>query len=71
MEEKPFITLLKYAAIGGNILFVFWIFFNAMDEGFRGTLPEKLSGIGLIGLLILNCTLLLLKSNLKSLKNQN
>ncbi|BAU53301.1 hypothetical protein [Mucilaginibacter gotjawali] len=62
METKPLITLLRYAAVCGNIVFVLWILFNAMDEGFRGTLPEKLSAIGLIGLLAVNSLLLLKKS---------
>ncbi|WP_295672336.1 hypothetical protein [uncultured Mucilaginibacter sp.] len=70
METKPIITLIKYAAIGGNVLFVLWILFNAMDEGFRGTLPEKLSAVGLIGLLSVNSILLLMKSSQKQLKNQ-
>jgi len=69
METKPLITFLRYAAICGNILFVLWIMFNAMDEGFGGTLPEKLSAIGLIGLLIVNCILLLMKTSQKQLKN--
>lgn len=70
METKPIITLLRYAAIGGNILFILWILFNAMDEGFRGTMQEKLSAIGLIGLLTVNCTLLLTKPSQKQLKSQ-
>lgn len=70
METKPLITLLRSAAICGNILFVLWILFNAMDEGFRGTLPEKLSAIGLIGLLSVNCVLLLMKPLQKQLKSQ-
>jgi hypothetical protein len=70
METKPLITLLRYAAICGNILFVLWILFNAMDEGFRGTLPEKLSAIGMIGLLTVNCFLLLRKPSQKKLNSQ-
>ena len=69
METKPIITLIKYAAIAGNVLFVLWILFNAMDEGFQGTLPEKLSAIGLIGLLSVNCILLLMKPSKKQLTN--
>ncbi|HWZ03479.1 MAG TPA: hypothetical protein VNX40_07670 [Mucilaginibacter sp.] len=62
METKQLITLIRYAAICGNILFVLWILFNAMDEGFQGTAPEKFSAIGLIGLLSVNSILLLKKS---------
>ncbi|MDR3695831.1 hypothetical protein [Mucilaginibacter sp.] len=69
METKPLITLLRYAAIGGNILFILWILFNAMDEGFQGTLPEKLSAIGLIGLLSVNSILLLRKASQKTVNN--
>ena len=59
MEMDKLKTLLRYAALAGNILFVLWIAFNAMDEGFKGTLIQKLSGLGLICLLILNCILLI------------
>jgi cytochrome c biogenesis factor len=50
---------LRTLAIVGNVLFVLWILFIAMDEDFKGTLPEQLSGIGLTGLLIVNSTLFL------------
>jgi len=69
METKSLITLLRYAAVCGNILFVLWILFNAMDEGFRGTMPEKLSAIGLIGLLSVNSLLLLRKVSQKTVNN--
>ncbi len=59
MQNKNLIFFLRYAAIAGNMLFVLWVSFNAMDEGFQGNLVEKLSGAGLIGLLALNCYLLL------------
>jgi hypothetical protein len=55
------ISLLRYAAIAGNIFFILWVSFNAMDEGFKGTLPEKISYVVLMGLLITNCFLLLTK----------
>ena len=70
MKNNDFMLLLKYAAITGNILFVLWIAFNAMDEGFRGTLYEKLSGIGMICLLILNCILLISKSQKQAFTQQ-
>ena len=59
METKKLSLLLRYAALAGNILFVLWIAFNAMDEGFKGTLIQKLSGLVLICLLILNSILLI------------
>ena len=62
MNTKKLIYLLKYAAIFGNIIFVLWISFNAMDEGFNGTLIEKLSAIGLIFLLVINSYLIIKNS---------
>lgn len=53
------IKLLKWTAIAGNILFMLWVSYNAMHERFQGPLWEKLSYVGLMGLLIINCILLL------------
>lgn len=64
MLSTSFINTLRYAAVGGNILFILWVLFNAMDEGFQGTLPEKFSMVGLILLLTLN-SLFLLNKNLR------
>jgi len=61
MNNKQLIDLLRYAAIAGNILFILWISFSAMDEGFRGALIEKVSGITLIMLLATNSFFLLRK----------
>ena len=55
------ISLLRYAAIAGNIFFILWVSFNAMDEGFKGTLPEKISYFVLMALLITNCFHLITK----------
>ena len=52
---------LKIAAVTGNILFMLWITYNGINESFSGTLPEKVSYIGLMILLILNSYLLLRK----------
>lgn len=54
-EIKNTLTVL---AIAGNIIFVLWILRNGINEGFAGTLPEKLSYIGLMGLLAVNSILL-------------
>jgi hypothetical protein len=59
MKKSPIISLLRYLAIAGNIVFVLWIAFNAMDEGFKGTLVEKASAIALTGLLAANSFLLI------------
>lgn len=50
--------LLRYTAIFGDVLFILWVSFNAIDEGFTGTLYQKVSYIGLVFLLILNIGLL-------------
>jgi type IV secretory pathway TrbL component len=57
-EIKKIITLL---VVLGNLLFMLWITYNGINEGFAGTLPEKVSYIGLMGLLIFN-TILILRS---------
>ncbi|MEJ2195003.1 MAG: hypothetical protein P8X73_09130 [Ignavibacteriaceae bacterium] len=49
---------LHFIAISGNIIFVFWILMNGINEGFEGTLPEIFSFIGLIVLLLLKAFLL-------------
>ncbi len=48
----------RYVAVVGNVIFILWITFNAIDSGFRGTIYEKISGIGLIFLLTLNILLI-------------
>lgn len=53
--------IFKYLTITGNILFILWVTFNGIDEGFRGTLFQKVSYIGLVILLVLNISLLLRK----------
>lgn len=58
MWSKELVSSLKYIAIGGNILFILWILFNGMEEGFRGTVFEKISYVALIGLLAINSVLL-------------
>jgi len=58
-EIKKILTLF---AVCGNILFVLWIFYNGVNEGFEGTIIEKISYISLMGLLTLNGVLLVLKS---------
>jgi hypothetical protein len=53
---------LVWLAVAGNVLFVAWVAYNAIDSGFRGTLPEVVSGIGLAALLVLDTVLLLRRS---------
>ncbi|MBS1521170.1 MAG: hypothetical protein JST50_09245 [Bacteroidetes bacterium] len=66
MHNKQFITLLRFAAISGNILFALWVTFNGLKEHFSGTIYEKLSYIGLVGLLSINSFLILSKSTTKT-----
>ena len=51
--------LLSLAAISGNILFMLWITLNGLKEHFQGTIYEKLSYVGLMGLLSLNTILII------------
>jgi len=54
-------TLFKYLAIAGNVLFILWVTYNGIDEGFSGTLVQKVSYAGLVVLLALNTVLILRK----------
>lgn len=65
MLNKQFIALLRFAAISGNILFVLWVTLNGLKEGFHGTIYQKLSYIGLVGLLSVNSFLILNRSTAK------
>lgn len=50
--------LLRYVAIAGNALFILWITYNGINEGFAGTIYQKLSYVLLIFLFILNIALI-------------
>ena len=52
---KPLITI----AIVGNVLFILWMTWNGIDEGFAGTSMQVTSYLGLTLLLILNSALLM------------
>jgi hypothetical protein len=52
-------TWLKYAAIAGDVVFVLWITYNGMNEGWSGTPVQIASYVGLVVLLALNAVLLL------------
>jgi hypothetical protein len=60
MDKKLVFRLFCYAAILGNIIIVLWILYNAIDEGFHGTIYQTVSAIGLILLLTLETALLAL-----------
>jgi len=61
MQNQKLVTFLKYAALTGNFIIILWATLNAVKEGFSGTLPEKVSYIVLLGLLVINSYFLLSK----------
>ncbi len=61
MNKNNLFKLLSYAAILGNVLYILWITYNGMDEGFSGTMVQKVSYVGIISLLTLNAVLLYLR----------
>ena len=63
MKNPALSTLLKYLAIAGNILFILWVTYNGVDEGFQGTLVQKASYLCLVLLLVLDTVLILRKGN--------
>ncbi len=53
---------LRYSAIAGNILFLLFFFYNAIDEGGVGVTPvQMVAMIGLALLLVLNLIVLIRK----------
>jgi hypothetical protein len=58
--------LLFWAAIAGNSIFILWILYNGINEGFKGTIVEKFSFAGLITLLAINIYLLLNSRNVRN-----
>ena len=48
----------RFTSIAGNFIFVLWILYNGINEGFQGTIYEIISYIGLLGLLLTNAILL-------------
>lgn len=70
MQNKNLTFLMRFAAISGNILFILWVTYNGINEGFRGTLPEKVSYVGLMSLLALNSYLIVTGSKQKQIIEQ-
>lgn len=54
--------LFYYLVLFGNLIFILWITYNGIDEGFKGTIYQKLSYVGLVILLSLNAVLLYRKN---------
>jgi hypothetical protein len=63
---KEIKQVIKILAITGNVFFILWILYNGINEGFQGTLLEKISYLTLIGLLAVNSILLAGKARNKS-----
>jgi hypothetical protein len=59
MKNITLSTFFKYLAIAGNVLFILWVTYNGIDEGFSGTRVQIASYIGLMLLLALNTVLIL------------
>jgi hypothetical protein len=61
MIKNPNIyNLLRYVAIFGNLIYILWILYNGINEGFKNIgSVQSVALIGLIFLLILNIFLLL------------
>ena len=57
--KNGLMELLTLAAIAGNIIFMLWVSYNGINEKFQGTIYQKLSYIGLMGLLSINSFLIL------------
>jgi hypothetical protein len=55
------LDFIKKIAIVANLVFVLWILYNGINEGFKASLVEKFSYLALILLLVMN-TFLLLRS---------
>jgi hypothetical protein len=49
----------KYIAIAGDIIFILWVLYNGIDEGFRSIMSiQGIVPIGLMLLLLLNLIIL-------------
>lgn len=62
MKKSDIYNLLRGLAILDNLLFILWVLFNAIDEGFKGTIYQIISATGLWALLSLNIFLLATKN---------
>lgn len=62
MKNAQAFNFIRYVAIFGNVMFILWITYNGIDEGFKGTIYQKISYLGLTILLTLNIVLLCSKS---------
>jgi len=61
MKTTNIHNLFRYIAIAGNVIYVLWILVNGISEGFKGTIVQIVSYVGLLLLLTLNTVLLFRK----------
>jgi hypothetical protein len=54
MNKKSLLNLFSWLAIFGNVIFIFWIIYNGLDEGFSAAPVQIASYLGLTLLLLLN-----------------
>jgi uncharacterized membrane protein (DUF2068 family) len=52
---------LEWFAVAGNAIFILWLLYNGIDEGFRGTAPQIVSALSLSVLLVVNSALIVSK----------
>jgi len=59
MDKSNTYKLLRYAALFGDAVYILWLLYNGIDEGFRGiNTVQGVAVMGMIVLLILNIILL-------------
>ena len=56
-------NLLRRLAIIGNVVYILWVTYNGIDEGFSGGIVQTVSYIGFMVLLTLNIVLLRREKN--------
>ncbi|KAA2256002.1 hypothetical protein F0L68_27900 [Solihabitans fulvus] len=56
--KEIMLVWLRMFAIAFSVLFILWIVYNGIESGFAGTMPEKVSYVGLVVLLTINIILL-------------
>lgn len=54
--------MMRQMLIAGNVVFLLWILYNGINEGFRGTPIEVVSYVSLMLLLLANALLLMRRS---------
>ena len=64
MNKSVLVKLLRYNALALDALYVLWLLYNGIDEGFKNILSvQGVASLGMIVLLILNIFLLTNKTD--------